>query len=134
MTPTCRERMAAGTYLRLTWRICPPTPGTSLGATRSAQKRGESPKQLPIRAWWMTVCALGMHGVDQGGKPCPVCGRALGAQPVERVVLSQQAFAPALEGVQPRFLGVRRIGPLRESRPNRRGVDVAHQAPDELQL
>ena len=38
------------------------------------------------------------------------------------------------EGVQPRFLGVRCIGPLRESRPNRRSVEVTHQAPDELQL
>lgn len=75
-----------------------------------------------------------MNGVDQGAKPCPIRDGALGAQPVERVIFGQQAFAPALEGVQPRLLGVGRIGPLRETRPDGRGVNVAHQAPDELQL
>ena len=77
---------------------------------------------------------LGVNGVDQSSKACPICGGVLGAQPVERVAFGQQAFSPALEGVQPRFLGVGRIGPLRESRPDRHSVDIAHQAPDELQL
>src|SRR5438477_4111464 len=245
MTPTCRESIAVGTYLRLTWRICSPNPGSGLcaiasvasGVTsrgagpvppvlnirwhpqvstssikvhsisacssgmsrvsmrhgvdsaaanhclspgmplssytpaearslietnpirsscdslmrcrsgkrfsvcavalasfRRTKERAQNAKQLPIRARRLAVRPLGMNGADQCGKPWPICGGSLGAQPVQRVILGQQAFTPALEGVQPRFLGVRRVGPLRELSPDRRGIDVAHQATDELQL
>ena len=35
MTPTWRDSIAVGTYLRLTWRICSPKPGSTLCATAS---------------------------------------------------------------------------------------------------
>ncbi len=35
IAPTCRDRIAVGTYLRLTWRICSPNPGNTLWATAS---------------------------------------------------------------------------------------------------
>ena len=60
--------------------------------------------------------------------------RSGGAQLIERGRVREQALAPALDRRQARFFGSRRRAPLREPRPDRLGIDVAHQPADVLHL
>jgi len=71
---------------------------------------------------------------DERCQPAAVGAWDLRAEAVESVDPAEQTLTPALSGSHARLLDVCGFSPARELRFDGRRIDVAHQAPDELQL
>jgi len=67
-------------------------------------------------------------------QPRAVGGRMLLGQAIERSGVGEQTLAPVLGGRHASLLGHSRLAPSRELRFDRRRIDLAHKAADELQL
>src|SRR5690348_4948620 len=101
---------------------------------RAAEKAVQASIELSIGARRPAMRAFRTSTLEQRGEALAIRVRPLRTEPLQPACFREQTLAPALDRVHAGLLRIRRVGPLREPRPDRRRIDLAHQTADELQL